>query len=94
MKVCEWTKKHPKITKVIKITGVVMVFCGTFCVSYIAVKGGYKVEVTSLTDRENRVLDLGFAENLRNGALGTEARGFNASAIWAKRDAIVKSYIA
>nr|DAD58010.1 MAG TPA: iron-sulfur cluster repair protein [Caudoviricetes sp.] len=68
MTIREWTEKHPKTTKVIKIVVCCAgVACGTACLYHAANQAGIRIEITTREIRELRAADLGYAENLKNG---------------------------
>lgn len=92
MDIQKWKEEHPKVVKVVKIvtaTGLVIV---VGVGGYIWYDRGCRIEITTQEFRNTRNINIGYSENLKNAALGIEAKGLDASKTWARRDAIISPY--
>jgi len=85
----EWKEKNPKAVKIIKIVAIV----GTISICYVCHIKGVRIEITTQNFRDIRNADIGYSENLKNAALGIEARSLDASKTWARRAAIIAPYV-
>lgn len=93
MDIQKWKENHPKAVKVIKITAAVslVIISGVGC--YVWHDKGYRIELTTQEFRNARSINIGYSENLKNAALGIEAKGLDASKTWARHDAIIAPYM-
>ncbi len=85
MTVKEFKEKHPKVVKAAKIV------VGVAVVIFAANQCGLKV--TTREYREDEIDILGYANDLKNAALGAEAKGLDATGIWERRQAIIDDYV-
>lgn len=85
MTIKEFKEKHPKATKAIKcVIGGVVIFCAA---------NACGLKVTTREYREDEIDLLGYANDLKNAALGAEAKGLDASHIWERRQDIIDDYV-
>lgn len=69
----EWAEKNPKVIKIIKIVAI----AGVVSICYVCHANGVRVEITTQNFRDIRNADIGYSENLKNAALGIEAKGLD-----------------
>lgn len=85
MTIKEFKEKHPKVVKAAKIA--------VSCASVIFVASQCGLRVTTREYRENEIDALGYANDLKNAALGAEAKGLDATSIWGCRQSIIDDYV-
>ena len=90
-KIKTFEEEHPTATKIIIGTTGAVVAVTVICVACSTC--GIKVEVTTVDDRVNRVNELGYAQELKNAALGIEAKHLDPSLTWDKHKEICGKYL-
>ena len=90
-KIKTFKEEHPTATKIIIGTTGAVVAVTVICVACGTC--GIKVEVTTVYDRVNRVKELGYAQELKNAALGIEAKHLDPSLTWDKHKEICSKYL-
>ena len=92
MDIQKWKEEHPKVVKVVKIVTATGLVIAVGVGGHIYYDKGYRIEITTRESRIIRNASIGYSENLKNAALGIEAKGLDASKTWARRDAIISPY--
>ena len=90
-KIKTFKEERPMATKIIIGTTGAVAAVAVICVACSTC--GIKVEVTTVDDRVNRVKELGYAQELKNAALGIEAKHLDPSLTWEKHKEICSRYL-